>query len=85
MTSAGMPARRAAAISSSGDGASYRQYSVSCGRPFGWGPRSLTCAYALFVHNTDDGTRQLCLGSVHVYKTPTTGRLYGRSGSQSCF
>jgi len=52
---------------------------------FGWGRRSLTCAYALYVHNTDDGTGQICLGSVHVYKTRTTGRLYGRSGAQSCF
>jgi hypothetical protein len=59
--------------------------SVSCARPLGWGPRSLTCAYALYVHNADDDTGQICLNSVHVYKARTTGRIFGRFGTQSCF
>jgi hypothetical protein len=59
--------------------------SVSCGHPFGSGPRSLTCAYALYVHNTADGTGQTCLNSVYVFKARKTGRLSGRFGTQSCF
>jgi hypothetical protein len=59
--------------------------SVSCGRPLGWGPRSLTCVYALYVHNNADGTGQTCFNSVYVFKAPKTGRLSGRFGSQNCF
>jgi hypothetical protein len=59
--------------------------SVSCGHAFGAGPRSLTCAYALYVHNTADGTGQTCLNSVYVFKAPKTGRLSGRFGTQNCF
>jgi hypothetical protein len=58
--------------------------SVSCAHPFGAGPRSLTCAYALYIHNTQDGSGQICLNSVYVSKTPT-GRVRGRFGTQSCF
>jgi hypothetical protein len=58
--------------------------SVSCGRPLGSGPRSLNCAYALYVNNTDDGSGQTCLNSVYVFKT-RSGRLVGRYGTQSCF
>ena len=58
--------------------------SVSCAHPFGSGPRSLTCAYALYVHNTQDSSGQICLNSVYVSKTDS-GRLHGRFGSQSCF
>jgi hypothetical protein len=78
-------AERAAAELSSFGMLEVEHISVSCGRPFGWGPRSLTCAYALYVHNTDDGTGQMCLNSVHVYKARTTGRIFGRFGTQSCF
>ena len=59
--------------------------SVSCGRPLGWGPRSLTCVYMLYVHNTQDGSGQMCLNNhVQVFKT-RAGRLLGRAGSLSCF
>lgn len=58
--------------------------SVSCAHPFGSGPRSLTCVYALYVQNTQDGSGQICLNSVYVSKAPT-GRLRGRFGTQSCF
>jgi hypothetical protein len=58
--------------------------SVSCGHPFGSGPRSLTCAYALYVHNTEDGSGQTCLNSVYVSKT-RSGRIQGRVGTLSCF
>jgi hypothetical protein len=58
---------------------------VSCGQPFGAGPRSLTCAYALFLRNTEDGTSSLCLNTVYVSKALKTGRVYGRFGNQSCF
>jgi hypothetical protein len=27
----------------------------------------------------------MCLNSVHVYKARTTGRIFGRFGTQSCF
>jgi hypothetical protein len=56
--------------------------SVSCGAPFGSGSHSVTCAYALFVRNTQDGTRHLCVNSVHVLNMSRAGRLYG---SQTCF
>jgi hypothetical protein len=58
--------------------------SVSCAHPFGSGPRSLTCAYALYVHNTEDGSGQTCLNSVYVSKT-RSGRIQGRFGTLSCF
>jgi hypothetical protein len=58
--------------------------SVSCGRPLGWGRRSLTCVYALYVRNTQDGSGQTCLNSVYVFKT-RNGRLQGRFGTQRCF
>jgi hypothetical protein len=59
--------------------------SVWCGRPFGSGARSMTCAYALFVRNTEDGTRQTCVNSVHVALASRAGPLSGRFGSQNCF
>ena len=58
--------------------------SVSCAHPFGSGPRSLTCVYALYVRNTQDGSGQICLNSVYVSKT-RTGRVRGRFSTQSCF
>jgi hypothetical protein len=61
-----------------------QRITVSCGQPFGSGPRSLTCAYALFVRNTEDGTGLYCLNTVYVSKARNTGRLHGRFGNQSC-
>jgi hypothetical protein len=58
---------------------------VSCGDLFGSGPRSLTCAYAIFVRNTEDGTSHHCLNTVYVSKARKTGRLHGDFGNQSCF
>jgi hypothetical protein len=59
--------------------------SVSCGAPFGFGPRSMTCAYALHVRNIEDGTRQTCLNPVYVYKAAKDGHVYARYGTQHCF
>jgi hypothetical protein len=58
---------------------------VSCADLFGSGPRSLTCAYAIFVRNTEDGTSHYCLNTVDVSKARKTGRLRGDFGNQSCF
>ncbi len=58
--------------------------SVSCAHPFGSGSRAPTCAYALYVHNTQDGSGQICVNSVYVFKS-STGRVRGRFGTQNCF
>ena len=59
--------------------------SVSCRHPFGSSPGAIRCGYALYLHNTQDGSGAICVSSVDVFRT-RTGRIQGRYATQqSCF
>jgi len=61
------------------------RFSASCGEPFGMGPRSINCAYVLYVHNTVSGIRQTCIATGHVTKSRKDGHVYARYGGLNCF